>query len=91
MKLAPQDERILDKKALREYIPYTPQHIQRLEDEDNFPKRIWLGPARVGWSLSEVLTWMEERKEERNLGLEPFALANWKLPQKSEENSHYPE
>ncbi len=55
MKLAPQDERILDKKALREYIPYTPQHIQRLEDEDNFPKRIWLGPARVGWSLNEVL------------------------------------
>ena len=91
MKLAPQDERILDKKALREYIPYPPQHIQRLEDDGIFPNRTWLGPARVGWYLSEILTWMEERKEERNLGLKPFTLANWKLPPKSEGSSDYPD
>lgn len=91
MKLAPQDERILDKKALKELIPYTPQHIQRLEDAGNFPKRVSLGPARVGWYLSEVLTWMEERKEERDLGLEPFALANWKTPPKPEGKCNFPD
>ncbi len=77
MKLAPQDERILDKKALRELIPYTSQHIQRLEDAGNFPKRIWLGPARVGWYLSEVLTWMADRKVERDEGLKPFEITTW--------------
>ena len=55
MKLAPQDERILDKKALKELIPYTPQHIQRLEEGGNFPKRVWLGPARVGWYLTPIM------------------------------------
>lgn len=77
MKLAPQDERILDKKALRELIPYTPQHIQRLEEDGNFPNRTWLGPARVGWYLSEALTWMDDRKQERDLGLDPYTIKNW--------------
>ena len=39
MKLAPQDERLLDKKALKEFIPFVPQHIQRLEEDGNFPGR----------------------------------------------------
>ena len=80
MKLAPQDERILDKKALKEFIPFVPQHIQRLEEDGNFPGRAWLGAARVGWYLSEVLTWMDDRKKERDLGLPLYSIATWKIP-----------
>ena len=77
MKLDPQDERILDKKALRKLIPFVPQSIQRLEDDGKFPPRVWLGPARVGWYLSEALIWMDDRRQERDLGLKPFTIKNW--------------
>jgi prophage regulatory protein len=33
----------------------------RLERTDQFPKRRQLAPNRVGWKLSEVLSWMESR------------------------------
>lgn len=60
-------ERILDKKDLRKYIPYTPQHIARLEKAGQFPKRVQLGPNRVGWLESEIIAWMEQLKRKRNL------------------------
>ena len=53
--------RILSKKALKELVLYSPQHISRLEKAGLFPKRVTLGPNRVGWVESEVLAWLEER------------------------------
>ena len=53
--------RILSKKALKELVLYSPQHIARLEKAGSFPKRITLGPNRVGWVESEVLDWLEKR------------------------------
>jgi prophage regulatory protein len=57
--------RILSKRQVRELVLYSPQHIARLEKAGEFPKRIQLGPSRVGWVESEVLGWLEERIKRR--------------------------
>ena len=61
--------RILSKKELRQLVLYSPAHIDRLEKAGRFPKRVQLGPCRVGWVESEVQAWLEERLNERNGGL----------------------
>lgn len=53
--------RIITKRELREIVPYSPQHILRLEKRGLFPKRIVIGPGRVGWLLSDVLAWLAQR------------------------------
>lgn len=58
-------ERILTKKDLRKFVPYTPQHIARLEKAGKFPKRVQLGPNRVGWIENEVADWMDGLKRQR--------------------------
>jgi len=57
--------RIITKEELREMVPYTSQHIQRLENEGKFPRRVKLGDNRVGWVLSEVEEWLEVRMAAR--------------------------
>jgi prophage regulatory protein len=60
-------KRIVSKKELKTVcgIPYSPAHIARLEAAGEFPKRIQLGPNRVGWLLSEVEAWIDERLARR--------------------------
>ena len=58
--------RILSKKQLREAVLYSPQHIDRLEKAGKFPKRIQLGPNRVGWIESEVEEWVRQRIANRD-------------------------
>jgi prophage regulatory protein len=58
--------RILSKKQLREAVLYSPQHIDRLEKAGKFPKRIQLGPNRVGWIESEVDEWLSQRIANRD-------------------------
>jgi prophage regulatory protein len=53
--------RILSKKALKELVLYSPQHVARMEKAGLFPKRVQLGPNRVGWVESEVLDWLVQR------------------------------
>ena len=57
--------RILSKKALKELVLYSPQHIARLEKAGLFPKRVQLGPNRVGWLETEVLDWLDQRLSNR--------------------------
>lgn len=59
-------DRIITKKELRGYIPYTPQHIARLEKIGRFPKRVHLGPNRVGWFENDIRAWMEGLKGNRD-------------------------
>jgi prophage regulatory protein len=61
--MAQYDKRLVSKKELRTVcgIPYTPQHIARLEAAGKFPRRVRLGPNRVAWLLSEVDAWVSER------------------------------
>lgn len=58
-------KRILSKKQVRELVLYSPQHIARLEKAGSFPKRVQLGPNRVGWVEDEVLDWLQARIDQR--------------------------
>ena len=57
--------RIISKRELKELVLYSPQHIARLERAEKFPKRVRLGPNRMGWVLDEILDWLQERLERR--------------------------
>ena len=57
--------RILSKRQLKELVLYSPQHVARLEKAGTFPKRIQLGPNRVGWVEDEVLDWLQKRLDRR--------------------------
>ena len=58
--------RLLDKRQVKELVLYSYQHIARLEQAGQFPKRVPLGPNRVGWVEEEVLEWLEERIRRRD-------------------------
>lgn len=57
--------RIVSKHQLKEMVLYSPQHIARLEKANKFPKRVQLGPNRVGWVEAEVLEWLQEKLANR--------------------------
>jgi prophage regulatory protein len=57
--------RMLSKRQVREMVLYSPAHIARLEAAGKFPKRVQLGPSRVGWVESEVENWLKERIAKR--------------------------
>ena len=59
--------RILSKRQLKELVLYSPQHIARLEKAGKFPKRVQLGPNRVGWVEEEVLDWLQSRLDGREI------------------------
>ena len=54
--------RIVTKKELRLIVPYSPQHVLRLEKLGKFPRRIKIGERRVGWRLSEIENWLAIRE-----------------------------
>ena len=54
--------RIITQKELRLLVPYTPQHILRLETAGKFPRRIRLGQNRIGWLLTEIEAWILSRR-----------------------------
>ncbi len=59
--------RILSKRQLKELVLYSPQHIARLEKAGKFPRRVILGPNRVGWVEEEVLDWLQARLYSREM------------------------
>lgn len=56
-------QKLISKKDLKAVlgIPYSFQHIARLEAAGKFPKRIQLGQNRVAWLMAEVEAWIEGR------------------------------
>lgn len=65
--------RIVTKKELRLIVPYSPQHILRLEKQGRFPKRIQIGLRRVGWRLSDIEAWLATRVGANDNNSQPFA------------------
>ena len=63
--------RILSKKDLRQMVLYSPAQIDRLEKAGRFPKRVRLGPCRVGWVEEEVLAWLDARLRAREIMTAP--------------------
>jgi prophage regulatory protein len=55
--------RLVSKKELKTIhgIPYSFQHIARLEKADQFPKRLLIGPCRVAWFEDEIEEWKASR------------------------------
>ena len=53
--------RVITRRELQRLVPYTPQHILRLEKKAKFPKRIKVGERRVGWWLHVVMAWLEQK------------------------------
>ncbi len=63
--MTPDTARLITKKQLRSMVPYTPQHILRLEKKGKFPRRVQVGANRVAWLLSEIENWVAERVSQR--------------------------
>ena len=57
--------KLITKKQLRDMVPFTPQHILRLEKDGRFPKRVRIGENRVAWLLAEVEHWIAVRVAQR--------------------------
>lgn len=57
------DYRLVDKKGLKSTygIPFSHQHVARLEKAGKFPRRIQLGQCRVAWYCSDVEAWIASR------------------------------
>jgi len=54
--------KLYDWKALKAMgMPYSRQHLARLEKDGLFPRRIQLGQCRVAWSAEAVDRWIDER------------------------------
>jgi prophage regulatory protein len=61
------DRLLVSKKELKTLgIPYSFQHIARLEKAGQFPKRVQLGPCRVAWRYEEVCEWINARIARRD-------------------------
>lgn len=60
-------QKLVSKKELKSVygIPYSFQHIARLEVAGRFPQRIQLGQCRVAWLSEEVEAWIGERVSKR--------------------------
>ena len=63
--MASETSRLITKKQLQDMVPYTPQHILRLEKMGKFPKRVRVGENRVAWLLTEVERWISVRVAQR--------------------------
>ena len=46
---------------LRRIVPYSMQHILRLEKRSQFPARVIIGKNRVAWVRTEVMSWVRAR------------------------------
>ena len=66
MEIENSEDRIVSSQERRELIPYSDMHVWRLEQADQFPKRIRLGANRIGWSMRELQEWITARKAERD-------------------------
>jgi prophage regulatory protein len=59
-------KKLLTKKEVRDRVCYSFAHVDRLEKEGRFPKRVRLGPSRVAWVESEIDDWITDRIAERD-------------------------
>ena len=57
---------VIDKHQLLRLVPYSLSQITRLEEQNLFPRRLKLGPSRVGWKLIEIYEFIEKKSLERD-------------------------
>jgi len=54
-------DRMLDIREVSRMVLYSRSSIYQMMSEDRFPKRVQLGPRRVGWWLSEIQAWIADK------------------------------
>jgi prophage regulatory protein len=66
-------QKLVSKKELKSVfgVPYSFQHIARLEAAGQFPQRVQLGACRVAWLSEEVQHWIDDRVASRNTTSSP--------------------
>jgi prophage regulatory protein len=59
--------RLLTWRQLKDLVglPFSREHVWRLEAANKFPRRIYLSPQKVVWYEDEILAWLAERDAER--------------------------
>jgi prophage regulatory protein len=57
--------KIVTRAQLKQLVPYSLSHIARLEQIEKFPRRLKLGPNRVGWLATEIDAWIQEKSAGR--------------------------
>jgi prophage regulatory protein len=58
---------LLSSEEIRNWAPYSLNHLRRLETVGQFPRRVRIGANRVAWVREEVEAWLEQRIAERTL------------------------
>ena len=58
---ATQNDRFLDRKAVKDETTLSGSQLDRLEKAGKFPKRIFISERRVAWLASEVSAWIQAR------------------------------
>lgn len=46
-------------------VPFSPNHLRRLEAQGDFPRRVRIGANRIAWLRAEVEKWLSDRVEAR--------------------------
>ena len=54
--------------AVKRITTFSSATIYRLISEGKFPKQIKLAERRSAWSLEEIYSWIEEKKDSRDGG-----------------------
>lgn len=60
--------KILRSAEVCDRVGYCRMHISRLEKAGEFPKRVHVGPNRIGWLEHEISQWIEGRAALREAG-----------------------
>ena len=59
--------RLLTFDELRDHgVTFTRQHLDNLERQNRFPKRVAIGEYRIGWVEQEVDAWIEAKISSRS-------------------------
>lgn len=58
---------LLDYRQLKAMgIPWSREHIYRLEAKNAFPRRLYLSPQRIAWFEDEILEFLDAKAAERH-------------------------
>jgi Predicted transcriptional regulator len=68
--------RVIRFKELKERVGYSRMHIDRLEKNGKFPRRIRLGENSVAWVESEVDDWISAKMNGRSGATADVVLAS---------------
>lgn len=62
----PDADIFIDIAAVKRRTSYGLQQIARMEDAGTFPRRARIAEIRIGWSLAQVIAWMQTKLDARH-------------------------